>query len=72
MKHILGWLIIAKILLLQHNQHFYLDVSVSTRERRKRQGENVGCVEVIVFCDIYSLRTLPAAKNVYNSPAVSR
>jgi len=27
-----GWLIIAKILLLQHNQHFYLDVSVSIRD----------------------------------------
>jgi len=27
-----GWLITAKILLLQHNQHLYLDVSVSVSE----------------------------------------
>jgi len=54
-----GWLVIAKILLLQHNQYFYLDVSVSIRDlhrkkfvpwqRPKCQGKNVGCVEVIIF-----------------------
>jgi len=31
-----GWLIIAKILLRQHNQHFYLDVSVSIRDHQKK------------------------------------
>ena len=33
-----GWLIIAKILLLQqHNQHFYLDVSVSIRDLHQKK-----------------------------------
>ena len=70
-KHILRLVNCCKILLLQQNQHFYLDVSVSiischvsslswqepedelnklllmkVSERPKRQGKNVGCVEV--------------------------
>jgi len=32
-----GWLIIAKKLLLQHNQHFYRDVSVSIRDLHQKK-----------------------------------